>query len=120
MIETLKGFPTDAVAVRAGGFVTEGDYDQVFVPAIEQAFKANERVRLYYEIRPDFSGFSLGALWQDFRVGMRHLTRWKRVAVVTDVTWIVQLVRMFGFVLPGATKVFPIADAAEARAWLAE
>ena len=26
MIETLKGFPTDAVAVRAGGFVTEGDY----------------------------------------------------------------------------------------------
>ena len=51
---------------------------------------------------------------------MRHLTRWKRVAVVTDVAWIVQLVRMFGFVLPGAVKAFPTADAAEGRAWIAE
>ena len=120
MIETLKGFPTDTVAVRAGGYVTTDDYDQVFVPAVEQGFRANERLRLYYEIQPDFSGFSPGAMWEDFWVGVRHLTRWKRVAVVTDVTWIAQFVRMFGFLLPAATKVFPVADAIAARAWLAE
>ena len=92
----------------------------MFAPAVEQAFRANERLRLYYEIRPDFSRFSPGAMWEDFWVGVRHLTRWKRVAVVTDVTWIAQLVRMFGFLLPAATKVFPVAEAAGARAWLAE
>jgi len=119
MIETLDGFPADAVAVRAGGFVTESDYDQVLVPAVERAFRSNESVRLYYEIGPDFYGYSLGALSRDFWVGMRHLTRWKRVAVVTDISWIAQFVRMYSFVVPGPTMVFRTADAAAARAWLA-
>lgn len=53
MIETLKDFPVDTVAVRCSGFVTKADYDQVLVPEVEQALKTNERLRLYYEIAPD-------------------------------------------------------------------
>jgi SpoIIAA-like len=120
MIETLKDFPVDTVAVRCSGFVTKADYDQVLVPEVEQALKTNERLRLYYEIAPDFSGISPGAMWEDFWVGMQHLMRWKRIAVVTDVPWIEQMVCMFGFLLPGATKVFRVGEGAEARAWLTE
>jgi SpoIIAA-like len=120
MIETLKDFPADAVAVRCSGFVTKTDYDQVLTPAIEQALKVHERLRLYYEISPDFSGISPGAMWEDFWVGIQHLTRWTRVAVVTDVLWIKAMVHIFGFLLPAATRVFPLAEAAEARAWLGE
>ncbi|HTR11824.1 MAG TPA: STAS/SEC14 domain-containing protein [Roseiarcus sp.] len=120
MIETLTGFPADTVAVRCSGFISKADYDQVLVPAVEQTFKANERVRFYYEVAPDYSGFSPGAALEDFWVGMRHLTRWKRIAVVTDVPWMRQMVHMFGFLWPAATKVFAIAEAAEARAWLIE
>ena len=120
MIETLTDFPADAVAVRCSGFVSKADYDQVLVPAVQRALKANERLRLYYEIAPDFSGISPGAMWEDFWIGVRHLTRWKRIAVVTDVPLIKQIVRIFGFLLPAATKVFPVAEAAEARAWLIE
>ena len=49
---------------------------------------------------------------------MQHLMRWKRIAVVTDVPWIEQMVYMFSFLLPGATKVFRVGEEAEARAWL--
>jgi SpoIIAA-like len=118
MIETLKDFPADTVAVRCSGFVTKADYDQVLLPEVARALKTNERLRLYYEIAPDFSGISTGAMWEDFWVGMQHLTRWKRIAVVTDVPWIEQMVVMFGFLLPGATKVFRVGEEAEARAWL--
>ncbi len=119
MIQTLKGFPADVVAVRCSSFVSKADYDQVLIPAVEQALRAHERLRLYYEIAPEFSGISPGAIWEDFWVGMRHLRRWKRIAVVTDVLWIRQMVLLFRFLLPGATKVFAVAEAAEARAWLA-
>lgn len=119
MIEILKDFPADAVAIRCSGFVGKSDYDQVLIPAVRQALAANEQLRLYYEIAPDFSGISPGAMWEDFWVGMRHLTRWKRIAVVTEVPWIGQMVHMFGFLMPGSTKVFPISATAEARAWLA-
>lgn len=120
MIETLTDFPADAAAFRCSGFVSKADYDEVLVPAVEQALKTNERLRVYYEIAPDFSGISLGAMWEDFRVGVRHLRRWKRVAVVTDVPWIKLMIHMFSFLLPGPTKVFRVAEAAEARAWIAK
>ncbi len=120
MIETLIGFPDDAVAVRCRGFVSKADYDQVLIPAVERALKDHERIRLYYEVAPDFAVISPGAIWEDFWVGVSHWTRWKRVVVVTDVPWIRQMVLVFGFLLPGATKVFALAEAEAARAWLGE
>lgn len=120
MIETLRDFPADAVAIRCSGFVSKADYDQVLIPAVEQALKASDRIRLYYEVAPDFAVISPGAIWEDLWVGARHWTRWKRVAVVTDVAWIRQMVIVFGFLLPGVTKVFALAQAIEARAWLTQ
>jgi hypothetical protein len=49
---------------------------------------------------------------------MEHLTRWERVAVVTDVEWIKQTMRFFSFLMPGAMRVFPTSEAAQARAWI--
>ena len=118
MIERLKDFPADAIAVRCSGYVSKADYDQVLVPAVETALKTHQDLRLYYEIAPDFQGISPGAMWEDFWIGMRHLTRWKRIAVVTDVPWITHAVHMFGFLMPAATRVFPLAEAEEARAWI--
>ena len=51
--------------------------------------------------------------------GVEHLTRWERVAVVTDVEWIRLAVNLFRFLVPGGVKVFPTAQAAEARRWVA-
>ncbi len=119
MIELLPDFPADAVAVRCRGYVDKADYVATLVPSVERALASHERLRLYYEIGSDFSGISPGAMWEDFWVGMRHLTRWKRVAVVTDVPWIEHMVHLFGFLMPGPTRVFPLAEAAAARAWIA-
>ena len=120
MIKTLEGFPADAVAVGCNGFVNKADYDEVVAPAVERALKAHEQLRLYYEIAPDFSGISPGAMWEDFWTGIRHLNRWKRIAVVTDVSWIKRMVHLFGFLLPKATRVFTVPELREARDWLSQ
>ena len=49
---------------------------------------------------------------------MEHLTRWERIAVVTDVDWIKHMVQFFRFLMSGENKVFPLAEAAQARAWI--
>lgn len=85
MIEQLSAFPDNVLAFVGSGRVTRADYDTVLVPAVEQAFARHDRVRLYYKIGADFAGIDLGALWEDFKVGVEHLARWERVAVVTDV-----------------------------------
>jgi hypothetical protein len=118
MIEHLSNFPDDVLAFVCKGRVTKADYASVLVPAVVKALEKQKRVRLYYETAADFSGIDPGAMWEDFKVGMEHLTRWERVAVVTDVEWIKQTMRFFRFLMPGEMKSFPTSEAAQARAWI--
>jgi hypothetical protein len=119
MIEHLNDFPDNVLAFVCKGHVTKQDYDTVLVPAVADALKKNEKVRLYYETAGDFTGIDPTAVWTDFRVGMEHFTRWERMAVVTDVDWIKHTMQFFSFMMPGQMKIFPTSEAAEARAWIA-
>jgi hypothetical protein len=118
MIERLKDFPDNVLAFACHGRVTKQDYDTVLVPAAQAALKSRGRVRIYYETAADFAGIEPGAVWEDFKIGMEHLTRWERMAVVTDVDWIKHTIRFFSFLMPGELKIFPRAEAAQARAWV--
>ena len=118
MIEHLTDFPDNVVAVVCKGRVTKRDYDAVLVPAVEKALAKHKKVRLYYQTAGDFAGIDPSAVWEDFKVGMEHLTRWERIAIVTDVDWIKHTMQFFSFLMPGATKAFPSAEAARAREWL--
>jgi len=60
-----------------------------------------------------------GAAWEDFKLGIGHLARWERVAVVTDVDWIRVAMNFFRFLLPGEMRVFATSRASEARRWIA-
>lgn len=118
MIEHLTDFPDDVVGFACKGHVTRADYDSVLIPAVEAAFETHGKLRLYYQVDADFAGVAPGAAWEDFREGMRHLTRWERIAVVTDVEWIGHTIRTFGFLMPGKVRIFPLAEQEAARAWI--
>ena len=118
MIRILNGFPKNVVAVTCEGRVTRGDYDTVLAPAVAAALQEHEKVRLYYEVTPQFSGMEAGAVWEDFRIGMEHLLRWERIAVVTDIAWIRHTVNAFRFLLPAQTRVFAGSEADTARTWI--
>ena len=118
MIVQLTDFSSNVVAFVCKGHVTKADYDAVLVPAVLNALRAHDKVRLYYETGPDFAGIDPGAMWEDFKVGMEHLTRWERVALVTDIEWIKQTVRLWGFLMPASTRVFPTSEASQAREWI--
>ena len=120
MIRILSGFLSSVVAIACEGRVTRKDYDDVLVPAVTAALQRHDKVRLYYEITPQFSGMDPGAMWEDFIVGMEHLLRWERVAVITDVAWIQHTVNAFRFLLPGKVRIFGGGETAAARAWITE
>jgi hypothetical protein len=118
MIEQLADFPDNVAAFRCTGRVTKDDYNRVLVPAVLRKLRTHDKVRVYYEIGEDFSGFDPAAMWEDFKVGVEHLTRWDKVAVVTDVDWIGNAVRFFSFLMPATIKLFSRAEAAPARTWI--
>lgn len=118
MIEQLMTFPDHVLGFIYKGHVSKADYDKVLVPAIINALKKQDKVRLYVETEATFSGIGPGAIWEDFKVGVEHLKRWERVVVVTDVEWIKHTIRLFSFLMPGAMKTFSPSEATQARAWI--
>jgi hypothetical protein len=119
MIEVVNGMPDNVVAFAATGRVTKKDYDDVLIPRIEQALGKHAKIRCYYELGPEYAGFDAGAALEDAAIGIEHLLRWERVAVVTDVDWIRLATNAFRFLMPGTVRVFPVAKAVEARNWIA-
>lgn len=118
MIRVLPGFPENVVALSATGHVTREDYENVLIPQVEAVAKTHKNIRCYYELGADFSGMAPGAMWDDFRIGVEYWTRWERVAAVTDVAWIAQTIRAFGFLMPGRIRVFGLSEKQAARAWV--
>jgi hypothetical protein len=118
MIEVLPDFPGGVVAMRCAGQVTRQDYEQVVIPTLEAALQQHQKLRMYCQV-DSLSGMSPGAMWDDVKLGLGALTHWERVAVVTDVDWIGKATKLFAFLMPFAVRVFSLADAAQAREWIA-
>jgi hypothetical protein len=73
---------------------------------------------LLYVLGEEFSGITAGAIWDDTRVGFAHITRWEKIAVVTDTDWLRHAVDIFGYLIPGEVKGFTTAELPAARAWV--
>jgi hypothetical protein len=120
MIEVMTDLPDRVLGLKASGEVTANDYKTVLVPAIEEKLTQHRKVRLLYVIGDEFKGYTGGAAWEDAKVGMKHLTAFERVAVVSDVDWIGNMIKAFGFALPGEVRVFDDDDLEDARQWISE
>jgi hypothetical protein len=115
MLERIPDLPDSVVGIKASGEITADDYRNVLVPAVDAALKGEHQLRFLYVLGEDVTGFSPAAAWQDTKVGLGHYTRWEKVAVVSDKTWLRHSVDIFGCLIPGEIKAFTSADEAEAR-----
>jgi len=118
MIEVLTDTPENVLAVRASGKVTAEDYDHILVPALERRLESRDKIRMLYELGPDTTGFSAGAMWEDAKVGMRHLRAFEKIAVVSDTKWIHGAVRSFAWLIPCPVRIFPVDEREAALAWV--
>ena len=122
MIERLADMPAGTIGFRLSGEITRADYDDVLVPALDEAFAGGE-VRCLCQLGPGFEGYEAGAVWEDLKTGARfgvgHLSAWKRIALVTDVDWVRHMSALFGWMTPGEMKLFELDQLAQAKVWVA-
>lgn len=120
MIE-LKQIPdTNIIIVTAKDKITADDYENTLVPAIESTLEAHDKLRFLYVLGDDYNGFKGGAMWDDTKVGMKHLTDFEKIGVVSDKKSIRRSIKAFGFLMPGEVKLFKNDQLEEAEAWIAK
>ena len=93
MIEKLKDLPAGIDGVRAIGKISKEDYEQVFVPLLDDARREGRHIRFLYQLGPEFEGFTPGAAWEDAKIGLHFLRLFDGCALVTDLAWIRELTR---------------------------
>jgi len=119
MFQAIDGLPDHVVALRAVGKVTGEDYHAVLEPAVARATAGDAKARLLMVLGADFEGYDLGAVAADAGVGLGHMGSFERIAVVTDEGWVQHAIGLFGRMIPGEVRLFPDAEEAAARTWIA-
>jgi hypothetical protein len=122
MIETLDDMPPGTLGFLAKGEIEREDYDDVLVPALRAALADGGRLRALYVIE-DLEEMEPSALWADTKLGadltLHHRAAFERSAIVTDIEWMARAAKLFGWMIPGETRVFPRTELDQAKAWIA-
>jgi hypothetical protein len=120
MVEQIANLPDNTLGFRARGRVTANDYESVIIPAVEALFSRHDKARFLYHLGEEFSGFEAAAVWDDTKLGLKHLRGWEKLAVVSDVEWVRAAVKVFGLAIPGQVRVFHNSELADATRWVSE
>ena len=120
MIRLLRDMPAGVLGLEAVDDVEEEDYEDVIVPAVEEAIARHGKVRLVYVLGHDFDEYEGEAVWEDLKLGVRHPTSFERIAIVTDARWAGAAIKVFSVLWPGQARAFPLADLEPAKRWAAD
>ena len=98
--------------------MTAEDYRTILEPLIARATAGGRKARLLMELGEGFEGYDTSAMLADSALGVGHLGSFERIAVVTDAEWLRRAIHLFGGLIPGEVRLFPVLEAAAARAWI--
>jgi hypothetical protein len=111
MIELIHGLPRNVVGITTRGRVTREDWDDVLLPAMEEALRQHEKVRLYYEIASRYPG----AGWDALDLPTDRL---ERIAVVSDTAWVKWVANALCFLIESDVRIFTKEEEEEGRTWI--
>lgn len=120
MIEVKQTGRDDLLEVRISAPVTDADYRDVLIPAMDEAIARADNVRLLAVLDAGVSDFTLGAMWDDARMGLKHWRGFDRIALVTGSTGLARTARVFSVFMPCPVATFGPHDVDAARRWLTE
>lgn len=104
------------VFLKAIGRLTHADYDEI-MPMIEAALAGVTHPRVHALVdATELEGWEPRALWDDFRLGLRHGPAFEKIAIWGDRRWQEWAARIGSWFVSGDVSYFTSRD--EAVRWL--
>lgn len=119
MLKFIDGLPQDVLAVEAVGKVTHEDYKSTLIPRAE-AMLGKGPIKMLYVVGKEFTGFEVGAIWDDAAFGLRHWHDFSHIAVVSDHGWLQVMVGMLKPFFHGDVRLFSLAELPAAKRWITD
>lgn len=106
------------IAYTASGKVTDADYKETFIPAIQAAMGLHKNVCVLMHFGPEFDSYTVQAIFDDAVLGVKYIKRFERIAVVTDNKWFAQGIKFGAHLMPFAMCAFDESELAAAKKWI--
>jgi hypothetical protein len=120
MISKIENLPANMVGFIATGDVTEKDFTDVVMPEVKNSIERTGKLNYMLVLDTALKNFTFGAWMKDAIMGIKHLTKWNRAAIVTDVENIRRFTEVFSILMPGEYKCFVHKDMDKAIDWASE
>lgn len=118
MLTPIENLPPYVFGVKASGEVNADDLRQVLLPGLENLTKRYNEIYYLLVLDTAVENFTLGAWFQDAMAGIKHLTQWKKMAIVSDQKSVENFTDLFSYVSPGEAKGFSHDELTEAITWV--
>jgi hypothetical protein len=119
MLQLMHDVPPGALGIRATGKVTADDYLNVVFPAFTEYAKTTRALKYLLLLETSVSNFAIEAWLNDAVLGFQYLTRWNKVAIVTNQQGVITFTDIVGKLAPGEYKGFRLSELVKAKEWLA-
>lgn len=115
MLHVIEGLPPDILGISASGTVAPKEYQEILIPAVEQAASHPRAQKLLFVAGPSFKGFAARTAWS---YSLPHAGVFSRIALVTNLAWLRAAAAVCAPVLSGDMAMFAPADLPAALHWL--
>lgn len=120
MIHQLQNLPTNIVGFKATGEITEADFTNTVMPNVQALIDKTDQLNYLLVLDTSLKNFTIGAWMKDAIMGIKHLTKWNRAAIVSDEATIRNFTNFFSYLMPGEFKGFEHSELQQAIDWVSE
>ena len=118
MVELLKDLPPHVAAYRAWSKVNKEEYEKVVMARVDEVAAQFGKINFLVRLETDMENYSLRAFIDYLKVSFEHFSKWNRMAIVTDETWIRVAYDALSPLVHGTIKGYELKDFESAKQWV--
>ena len=120
MIYQILDLPPNMIGFKAAWKVTKKDFEEVVIPCVEKHVEKMGQINYMLVLKTSIKNFTFCAWLKDALMGLKHITKWKRAAIVSDSKFIKIFTKVFSWLVPGEFRTFPHKDIKAAINWVSK
>ncbi|QNF33208.1 STAS/SEC14 domain-containing protein [Adhaeribacter swui] len=118
MVELLADFPPHVAAYKASGEVHKDEYEKVVMRRVDEVAAKYDKINFLVRLETGLEEYSLAAFLNYLKVSFEHITRWNRMAIVSDQKWVRLAYDALSPLVPGEINSYELKDYKTAKQWV--
>lgn len=118
MFTLIEDLPDHVIGIEISEKLRADDYTDQLIPLVNERLAKHDKLDLLCRFTGEWQGMEAGAAWEDMRLGLGKLGHWARMAIVCDIKWMENSIKLLRVFSPGELRHFKSADFDQAREWV--